>query len=59
MNGELVQQGYAYVYERYAVSKKLYKYQSAAKKNKIGIWELPENQRVKPWDWRKRTKSNL
>jgi len=56
VNGELVHQGYAYVYERYAVSKKLYKYQSAAKKNKIGIWELPENQRVKPWDWRKKNK---
>lgn len=56
VNGKLVQQGYAFVYDRYAVSKKLYKYQTQAEKNKHGIWKLPENQRVKPWDWRKRNK---
>lgn len=54
VNGELVYDGYAYVYERYAVSKKLFHYQIQAEKNKKGIWKLPENQRMKPWDWRKR-----
>ncbi|MDH3609629.1 MAG: thermonuclease family protein [Gammaproteobacteria bacterium] len=53
INGKLVQQGYAYVYDRYAVSKKLHEYQAQAEKNKVGIWKLPEKQRVKPWDWRK------
>lgn len=52
VNGKLVQQGYAYVYDRYAISKKLYQYQAQAEKNKVGIWRLPESQRVKPWDWR-------
>lgn len=56
VNGKLVQQGYAYVYDRYAVSKKLYQYQAQAKENKVGVWKLPESQRVKPWDWRKKTK---
>jgi len=54
VNGKLVQQGYAYVYDRYAVSKKLYQYQAQAEKNKVGIWKLPESQRVRPWDWRKK-----
>jgi len=53
VNGKLVQQGFAYVYERYAVSKKLYEYQMQAQKNKEGIWKLPKSQRIKPWDWRK------
>ena len=56
VNGELVQQGYAYVYDRYAVSKKLYQYQAQAEENKLGIWKLPESQRVKPWEWRKNNK---
>ena len=56
INGALVQEGYAYVYTRYAVSKKLYKYEAQAEKNKSGIWKLPFNERVKPWEWRKRNK---
>ncbi len=54
VNGQLVQQGYSYVYERYAVSKKLFEYQSDAMKNQRGIWKLPANERVKPWEWRKK-----
>jgi len=54
INGELVKEGYAYVYTRYAVSKKLYGYESQAEKSKLGVWKLPEQERVKPWDWRKR-----
>jgi len=53
INGALVKQGYAYVYTRYAVSKKLFKYESQAEENNLGIWRLPESERIKPWDWRK------
>ncbi len=52
INGELVRLGHAYVYTDYAVSAKLFKYEQAAEKNKKGIWQLPANQRVKPWLWR-------
>jgi len=53
VNGELVKQGFAYVYTRYAVSKKLYQFETQAKENKLGIWKLPERERTKPWVWRK------
>jgi len=53
INGELVRQGYAYVYTDYAVSAKLFKYEKQAEKNKLGIWQLPAQQRLKPWLWRK------
>ena len=54
INGKLVQQGYAYVYTRYAVSQKLYKYEAEAENRKRGIWKLPKHERIKPWEWRKR-----
>lgn len=53
VNGALVKEGYAYVYSRYAVSKKLYKFEAQAEKNNLGVWKLPVKERVKPWDWRK------
>jgi endonuclease YncB( thermonuclease family) len=56
VNGELVKEGYAYIYTRYAVSKKLYQYEASAEKNKFGIWGLPQAERIKPWDWRNRAK---
>ena len=53
INAKLVQQGYAYVYTRYAVSKKLYEFQTEAQKHKRGVWSLSEQERIKPWEWRK------
>jgi len=54
VNGELVRNGFAYVYTQYAVSKRLYEYENEAEKNKKGIWRLPEKERVRPWVWRKK-----
>lgn len=54
VNGELVRGGYAYVYPEYAVSMKLYEYEMDAQEDKGGIWKLPENKRVKPWEWREK-----
>ncbi len=53
INAKLVQQGHAYVYTRYAVSKKLYEFEAEAQKHKRGVWLLSEHERVKPWEWRK------
>ncbi len=52
VNGELVRGGYAYVYPKYAVSKKLYEFEKDAQGNKAGIWKLPKKERIKPWVWR-------
>jgi endonuclease YncB( thermonuclease family) len=56
VNGALVKDGFAYVYERYAVSQKLFQYQTKAEKERRGIWKLPENQRIRPWEWRKKNR---
>ena len=54
VNGALVRVGYAYVYTEYATSSRLYAFEREAKESQVGIWKLPENDRVKPWEWRKR-----
>ena len=53
VNGALVRGGYAYVYPKYATSERLYEFEEEARENQAGIWKLPENERVKPWEWRK------
>ena len=58
VNGALVRGGYAYVYPKYATSERLYEFERAAKENQAGIWKLPENERVKPWVWRKQKRKN-
>lgn len=57
INGALVRDGYAYVYTRYAVSKKLYEYEGQAERNKLGVWKLPKSERIMPWVWRKQKKN--
>lgn len=56
VNGELVRGGYAYVYPKYATNQRLYEYEQSARENQIGIWVLPENERIKPWEWRKKNR---
>ena len=53
VNGELVRGGYAYVYPRYATTERLYEFEEEARESQAGIWKLPENERVKPWERRK------
>jgi len=53
INEEQVAQGNAWVYRKYATDKNLYKIENKAKKNQLGLWALPEHERVPPWVWRK------
>lgn len=52
VNQELVKYGNCWVYERYAKDKKLFSYHDDAKKHKVGLWSMPEDQIVAPWDFR-------
>jgi len=53
VNGELVKGGYAYVYPRYATTERLYDFEEEAQESQVGIWKLPESERIRPWKWRK------
>jgi micrococcal nuclease len=49
----MVRIGAAWVYRKYASDQNLYILEKQARKNKAGLWSLPEAQQVPPWEWRK------
>ena len=51
INLEMVKRGCAWVYDRYAERKVLFKHQNLAKKNKLGLWKNANA--IKPSDWRR------
>jgi endonuclease YncB( thermonuclease family) len=50
---ELVKQGMAWVYRKYAKDESLYDIEQQARDERRGLWSLPEFQRVSPWEWRR------
>lgn len=53
VNAELVKQGAAWVYRKYAKDERLYELEKQAKEAKLGLWGLPETERIPPWEHRK------
>jgi endonuclease YncB( thermonuclease family) len=53
INREMIREGHAWVYRRYLDDKTLLDDETHAQKNGIGLWGLPETERVPPWDWRR------
>ncbi len=56
VNREMVKQGGAWVYRQYSHSPELLADEANAKSNKLGLWSLPESERMPPWEWRKNGK---
>ena len=50
-NAEQVRRGMAWVYDRYAHDKTLYRIQDEARSSGIGLWSSAHP--VPPWEWRK------
>jgi micrococcal nuclease len=53
VNAHMIAKGHAMVYRRYLSDESLLKLESDAKENNLGVWALPEKDRVPPWTWRK------
>jgi len=53
VNAEMVRNGHAWVYQKYAKDKNLYYLEAIAKENEVGLWSLPETQKIPPWEWRR------
>ncbi len=53
INQTLVQEGHAWVHRQYSAKERLLAVEAQAKKNRRGLWNLPENQRLPPWDYRR------
>jgi len=54
VNAELVRQGAAWVYRKYTDDPALLELERVARAQKRGLWALPAEQRVPPWEWRRK-----
>jgi micrococcal nuclease len=54
VNAEMIKQGAAWVYRRYADDAAYCAYEKAARDLGRGLWALPREQRPAPWEWRRR-----
>lgn len=53
VNAALVEQGAAWVYRRYNRDPQLLVLEDRARSARRGLWGLPIQQRIPPWDWRR------
>jgi endonuclease YncB( thermonuclease family) len=49
---ELVREGHAWVYRHFSHDPVLLELEAEARAGRRGLWQLPEAQRVPPWEWR-------
>ena len=54
INREMVNAGYAWVYDDYVTDRSFYENQSKARELKKGFWK--DSNSIPPWEWRKRKK---
>lgn len=54
INRHMVESGNCWVYTKYAKDNKLFSLQDGAKAAGLGLWQLPEPERVPPWEWRQK-----
>jgi micrococcal nuclease len=53
VNREMVAEGHAWSYRKYLHDETLLDDEAAARAAGLGLWSLPEAQRMPPWEWRK------
>jgi endonuclease YncB( thermonuclease family) len=53
INAEVVRTGHAWVYRRYVRDESLFALEQAARDRRAGLWGLPEDQRIPPWEYRR------
>jgi len=53
INAWMVAEGHAWVYRQYSDDPKMLVLEAEAQKNKLGLWSLPESEKIPPWEWRK------
>ena len=54
VNAAMIKSGNAWTYRRYADEPAYCAYEKAARDLGRGLWRLPADQRVAPWEWRQR-----
>lgn len=52
INAEMVRRGAAWVYRRHLKRPELLRDEQMARTQALGLWSLPEQERMPPWQWR-------
>lgn len=52
INSDLVRRGHAWVYRRYVRDQSLLALEESARARRAGLWALPEELRIAPWNYR-------
>ncbi len=58
VSAEMVRGGAAWVFRKYVKDASLFKLEEEARRDKRGLWSLPESERIPPWEWRREKRSN-
>ncbi len=53
VNAEMIKRGAAWIYREYARDEVLFYLEDKARASKVGLWALPEAERIPPWEWRR------
>jgi len=53
INRRLVEDGHCWVYRTYNKDKSMLVLEAYARDNRLGLWRLPENERIPPWEYRR------
>lgn len=53
---EMVRRGQAWVYRRYTDDATLVTLEEEARAAGLGLWSMPESQRIPPWEWRRQNR---
>ncbi len=54
INEALIASGHAWVYRKYNKNKRWNTLETEAQRKRLGLWKLHPNQRIPPWDYRRR-----
>lgn len=53
----MVRRGAAWVFRQYSTDPTLPPLEQAARRARVGLWALPDDQRLPPWQWRQRVRT--
>ncbi len=56
VNMQMVAEGHVWVYRKYSKDPALLDLEAAARESGLGLWALPEADRIPPWEWRRGTR---
>lgn len=59
INSFMVRQGGAWAYRHYLKDNSILEAESLARAERLGLWSLPEDEIIPPWDWRHYYKGKL